>query len=60
MKRAASPAPGGRILNRFAYSANLPSPVFANTAPAATMGDVMRELGVTQEELDAAEDVMIE
>ena len=32
----------------------------ANTAPATPMGDVMRELGITEEELDAAEDVVIE
>ena len=34
--RSASPAPGGRIRNRFAYSASLPMPVFASTIPAAT------------------------
>ena len=32
----------------------------ANTAPATPMDDVMRELGITEEELDAAEDVVIE
>ncbi len=32
----------------------------ANTAPAIPMGDLMRELDITQEELDAAEDVTIE
>ena len=32
----------------------------ANTAPLASMEDVMKELGVTQEEIDAAEDVEIE
>ena len=31
-----------------------------NTAPATPMDDVMQELGVTKEELDAAEDVAIE
>ena len=34
--RSASPAPGGRIRNRFAYSVSLPMPVFASTIPAAT------------------------
>ena len=32
----------------------------SNTAPATPMDDVMRELGITEEELDAAEDVVIE
>ena len=32
----------------------------ANTAPVTPINDVMRELGITQEELDAAEDVVIE
>ena len=32
----------------------------ANAAPATPMGDVMRELGITEEKLDAAEDVVIE
>ena len=32
----------------------------ANTVPATPMDDVMRELGITDEELDAAEDVVIE
>ena len=31
-----------------------------NTAPATPMHDVMQELGITEEELDAAEDVVIE
>ena len=32
----------------------------ANTAPATPMDDVMRELGITEEELATAEDVVIE
>ena len=32
----------------------------ANTVPATPMDDVMRELGITKEELDGAEDVVIE
>ena len=32
----------------------------ANTAPPTPMADVMKELGITEEELDAAGDVMIE
>jgi len=32
----------------------------ANTAPTTPMVDVMRELGITEEALDAAEDVAIE
>lgn len=32
----------------------------SNTAPATPMDDVMRELGITEEALDAAEDVVIE
>ena len=31
-----------------------------NTAPTTSMDDVMRELGITKEALDAAEDVVIE
>lgn len=34
--------------------------ISANTAPLASMEDVMKELGVTQEEMDAAEDAEIE
>ena len=32
----------------------------SNTTPATPMDDVMRELGIAEEELDAAEDVVIE